>query len=173
MREVAFYCSKTQGGRHAVPAERNAETCVVFEHTVPTEKREAADWATTNAAQIMQRSRVEIAATAEERIAQALESQEITNDNLEETLRFEMTLGTVPVVKSPKNTTKNMNAYRGPEKWTNGSRDWEPPHDRSDVEPLMLETGKLTKPGLYSARRTSPRWGPPIFSHTIFMFFND
>tara|TARA_B110000091_G_C13778155_1_gene459824 strand:- start:1063 stop:1818 length:756 start_codon:yes stop_codon:yes gene_type:complete len=116
------------------------------------------DWATTNAAQIMQRSRVEIAATAEERIAQALESQEITNDNLEETLRFEMTLGTVPVVKSPKNTTKNMNAYRGPEKWTNGSRDWEPPHDRSDVEPLMLETGKLTKPGLYSARRTSPRW---------------
>ena len=106
----------------------------------------------------MQRSRVDVAATAEERIAQALQSVAINTETLDESLRLEMSLGTVPVVRSPTNTTKNMNAYRGPEKWTNGSRNWEPPKDRSDVEPLMLETGKLTKPGLASSRRTTPRW---------------
>lgn len=116
------------------------------------------DWATNNAAKIMARSRVEVAATAEERIAQALRAVEINSETLDERLQLDMSLGTVPVVKSPTNTTKNMNIYRGPEKWTGGSRNWEPPKDRSDVESLMLETGKLTKPGKYSSRRTSPRW---------------
>ena len=116
-------------------------------------------WKDNNAAKVMARSRVDIAATAEERIAQALRAVEIMDETLDERLKLDMSMGTNPnATQSPTNTQKNMDVYRGPEKWTGGSRSWEPPKDRSDIVPLMLETGSLSKPGIYSERRTSPRW---------------
>jgi hypothetical protein len=126
------------------PIDSTSVNCVVLS---------GKDWEKNNAAKIMSRSRVEVATTAEERVAQALEAAAIDHEKLQETLRLDMTNGI-----NLTNTTITIDVYRGPEKWTSGSRQWEPPKKRSDIKPLMFETKKLTKPGPNSERRTSPRW---------------
>ena len=76
------------------------------------------NWATTNASVVMARSRVEVAATAEARLALAEQSMAMASEELERSMRLDLTLGTVVRPQSPTNTTINMDVYRGPEKWT-------------------------------------------------------
>ena len=59
-----------------------------------------------------------VAATAEARLALAQQSIAIASEELEASMRLDLTLGTVVRPQSPTNTTINMDVYRGPEKWT-------------------------------------------------------
>lgn len=104
------------------------------------------EWATKNAAQLMARSRVEVAETVEERRRLAASSASL-QASMNEALQ----------ISSMNSTTSSMDVYRGPEKWTGGARPFEPPAVRDDIKPLFFES-VVTKPGIESDRRTSPRW---------------
>ncbi len=105
-------------------------------------------WKDRNAATVMAGCRVHVARTAEERIAVAQASVAATTAGL----------SAADAQSTMRSAASFADVYRGPEKWTNGSRPYEPPQDRSDIPKLFLDTAPLTKPGLHSERRTSPRW---------------
>ena len=105
-------------------------------------------WARNNAAAVMARNRVEVAASVEERRALAASSVAARTSTMND-----------EQMASMASTISESDIFRGPEKWIGGARPYDPPTVRDDIVPLFFESVKKSvKPGLGSERRTSPRW---------------